>query len=57
MPTCLPVPLMMWEMNRTVVVFPLTPVTATIGMRPVSFSGNIMLTIASPTGRPMPIDG
>ena len=44
-------------MNRVVVVLPLTPVTATIGMRPSSPSGNIMSTIASPTGRETPADG
>ena len=50
-------PLRIWAMKRVVVVLPLTPVTATIGMRPFSPSGNSMSTIASPTGRETPADG
>ena len=40
-----------------VVVLPLTPVTATIGTRPVSPSGKRSETIASPTGRGVPAEG
>ena len=36
MPTRRPVPRRMWAMKRVVVVLPLTPVTATMGMRPSS---------------------
>ena len=35
MPTRRPLPRRMWAMKRVVVVLPLTPVTATMGMRPV----------------------
>ena len=51
MPTLRPVPRRMWAMKRVVVVLPLTPVTATIGIRPFSPSANSVSTIASPTGR------
>ncbi len=44
-------------MKRVVVVLPLTPVTATIGMRPFWPSGNSVSTIASPTGRGLPEEG
>ena len=44
-------------MNRVVVVLPLVPVTATIGMRPLWPSANIVSMIASPTGRGLPLDG
>ena len=39
MPTHLPVPRSTWAMNRVVVVLPLTPVTATMGIRPFSSVG------------------
>ena len=44
-------------MNRVVVVLPLTPVTATMGIRPISPRGKRISAIASPTGREMPTDG
>ncbi len=39
-PTFRPVPFRMWETIRTVVVFPLVPVTATMGMRLGDPGGN-----------------
>ena len=40
MPTSARAPRRMWAISRVVVVLPLTPVTATIGIRPFSPSGN-----------------
>ena len=57
MPTHLPVPRRIWAMKRVTVVLPLTPVTATMGIRPFSPGGNRVSTIASPTGREMPTEG
>ena len=45
------------EVRRTVVVFPLVPVTAITGTRPSSPFGNIVAMTASPTSRPLPKDG
>ena len=57
MPTVLPVPRTMWATRRVVVVLPLTPVTATIGIRPSSPGGKRVSRIASATGRAGPSAG
>ncbi len=44
-------------MKRVVVVLPLTPVTATTGIRPFSPGANMLSMIASPTGRGFPDEG
>ena len=44
MPTLRPIPLKMWLIIREVVVFPLVPVTATIGMRDAAPGGKSMST-------------
>ncbi len=44
MPTLRPMPLKMWEIIREVVVLPLVPVTATIGIRDGAPGGNSMST-------------
>ena len=44
MPTLRPMPLKMWLIIRLVVVFPLVPVTATIGIRDVAPGGKSMST-------------
>ena len=44
-------------MKRVVVVLPLVPVTAAMGIRPSSPSGKSVATMASPTGREMPTEG
>ena len=44
-------------MNRVVVVLPLVPVTAAMGIRPSSPSGKSVAMIASPTGRETPTEG
>ena len=44
MPTLRPSPLKMWEIIRLVVVLPLVPVTATIGIREVAPGGKSMST-------------
>ena len=58
MPTRLPMQRRMWAIRRVVVVLPFVPVTAAIGIRPsLPWRPNIVPTIASPTGRPLPDDG
>ena len=57
MPTRSPCVRSKWEVRRTVVVFPLVPVTAMTGTRPSSPFGNMVAMTASPTSRPLPKDG
>ena len=57
MPTRSPCVRNKWEVRRTVVVFPLVPVTAMTGTRPSSPLGNIVAITASPTSRPFPNEG
>ena len=54
-PTLRPMPLKMWEIIREVVVLPLVPVTATIGIRAVAPGGKSMSTtgLAMNCGSPM----
>ena len=56
-PTFLPALATMWAIRRVVVVFPLTPVTLIIGIRPLFSAGNIISMIASPTGFGVPEEG
>ncbi len=55
MPTLRPMPLKMWEIIREVVVLPLVPVTATIGIRETAPGGKSMSTtgLAMNCGSPM----
>ena len=55
MPTLRPMPLKMWLIIRVVVVLPLVPVTATIGIRDGAPGGNSMSTtgLAMNCGSPM----
>ncbi len=53
-PTRRPISLKMWAIIRTVVVFPLVPVTATIGIRAGVPGGT--LSSAPPTTRRWPLD-